>query len=214
MIQSKQDYLYAIQKTIGKHPEAGEILNELELHLNELLSHFVLSEGLNEKEAMKKIIEQVGPPQQLAALYEQELRVTPSKTTWTFIAVNLFFFVAGVLLTVAYHIYPDSFVPRIWSFLTSIQSLLIILYMFFWAVLGYEIGKEFGISGKPLLRRTFYFSLVPNLTLMALVLFKIVPHYWFAPLLTPTFIGVCILCTILLFPISIAGFKWGISRSI
>lgn len=79
----------------------------------------------------------------------------------------------------------------------------------FWALLGYEIGKGFGHNGRVLLNKTFLLSLIPNLILMVLTVFQIIPHSWFAPLLTKTFIIACIIFTIILYPISWIGYRWG-----
>ncbi|MCT8138532.1 hypothetical protein H1D32_12750 [Anaerobacillus sp. CMMVII] len=213
MIQNKDDYLFALKKDLKATTNAEEILQEFELHISEMLDD-LLHEGAVGAEAMAIVIEKFGRPEDVAQAYNQELDVSPSKIQWTFISVNLLFFIGGVCLTIVYHQIPAPLISDLWKVLTSITSILIILYMFFWVLLGYEIGKEFGLGGKKLLLRTFYIALVPNLILMALVVFQIMPVQWFDPLLTPPFIAVCIICTIFLYPISYAGFRWGTSRSI
>lgn len=214
MIQSKYDYLFALKKGLKDTANAEELLQEFELHISEMLDDLKVTEGLDEIEAMEKIVERLGSPEQIAELYQQEVDVTPSKIQWTFISVNLLFFIGGICLTIVYNLLPAPLISEIWTILTSITSVLIILYMFFWVLLGYEIGKEFGLGGKKLLLKTFYIALVPNLTLMALVVLRVMPFQWFDPLLTPSFIAICILCTTFLYPISYAGFRWGTIRSI
>lgn len=211
MIQSKQDYLLVLKKKLKTVVKSDEIIQEFDQHITEILDELT---ALNETEAMEKVIERVGTAEQVAALYQQELDVTPNKIQWAFISINLLFFVGGICLTVVYHFIPIPTIDQLWRSLTSISSVLIILYMIFWALLGYEIGKEFGLGGKVLLGKTFYITLVPNLILMALVVFRIVPVEWFQPLLTPSFIIICILCTVLLYPISYASFRWGTKQSI
>jgi hypothetical protein len=93
-------------------------------------------------------------------------------------------------------------------------TLIALLYLFFWALLGYEIGRGFGHGGRTLLKKTFLLSLIPNILLMVLTVFEIIPHSWFAPLLTKTFIIACILFTIILYPISVIGYRWGKKASI
>lgn len=214
MIQSKYDYLKALERELGGHPNADELLQEFELHISEMIEELRLSERMDEVAALQVIVQRVGQPATVALLYHQELEITPQKTQWTFILFNLLFFIGGISLTIFYHVVPIPFIKELWQALTSIPSTLMILYMVFWGLLGYEIGKEFGLGGKRLLVRTFYFSLIPNLILMALVVFRIVPFSWFDPLLTPSFIISCIVSTMFLYPISYLGYRWGTSRSI
>ncbi|WP_078544989.1 hypothetical protein [Litchfieldia alkalitelluris] len=214
MIQSKQDYLSLLAKELNNHPDSTELLHEIDIHITEMVEDLYLVEGLNEAEAMIEVQSRLGTPTEIALNYQKGLVVTPSKTQWTFISVNILFFIGGIFLTFLYHVIPLPIVSETWSFLTSIPTVIILLYMCFWALLGYEIGKEFGYGGKKLLAKTFYISLVPNLLLMVLVVFQVVPRSWFHPLLTPSFIIACILCTIVLYPISYASFKWGTFKSV
>lgn len=214
MIQTKYDYLSALKEGLKNNQNAEELLQEFELHISEMLNELKVTEELSEAEAMAKVIERLGTPEYLAKAYKLEFDVTPAKIQWTFISVNLLFFIGGICLTIIYNQIPVPIIEELWMILTSITSILIILYMFFWVLLGYEIGKEFGLGGKKLLLKTFYISLVPNLILMALIVFRIMPFQWFDPLLTSSFIAVCILCTIFLYPISYAGYRWGTNRSI
>lgn len=213
MIKSKQEYLNTLKKELGTS-NSKEILQEIDLHLTEVLNDIYAYEGLREKEAMAQLIERVGPPKELGAIYQRELSVTPVKTQWTFLLVNLLFFVGGIGITTLYHHLSFPAINNTWNFLTSISSILMALYMIFWGLLGYEIGKEFGLGGTTLLVKTFYFSLIPNIILMGLIIFKLIPHNWFDPLLTQSFILSCILGTLLLYPVSYAGFRWGINRSV
>ncbi|MCM2533169.1 hypothetical protein NDK43_13145 [Neobacillus pocheonensis] len=107
-----------------------------------------------------------------------------------------------------------AMVNGIWSHLTSIPTLIALLYLFFWALLGYEIGKGFGHSGRRLLKKTFLLSLIPNILLMVLTVLRIIPHAWFDPLLTDQFVIACIIFTIILYPISWLGYRWGKKASI
>lgn len=214
MIQSKHDYLNALQARLKKGPETDEIIQEFDTIITEMLVDLQETKGLHETEAMKDIMRTIGSPDQVAAMYQQELGITPVRTQWTFISINLLFFIAGIFLTLFYHVLPVPFIEQLWHFLTSISGVIMILYMVFWGLLGYESGKEFGFNGKPLLFKTFYAALIPNLVLMGLVVFRIIPFSWFDPLLTPSFIGACIGGTILLYPISYSAFRWGIIQSV
>ena len=136
------------------------------------------------------------------------------KTQWVFILANLIFFVGGTILTLVHNLFDFPFIDMAWKSLTSIPAVIILLYLFFWALLGYEIGKGFGHKGRRLMKKTFILSILPNIILMNLTLFKLIPHDWFQPLLSPAFIFICILFTALLYPICWVGYRWGKKASI
>ncbi|MED4052888.1 HAAS signaling domain-containing protein [Niallia taxi] len=214
MISSKQEYLDILRTCLKNHDQVEDILLEYEQHLTDLLDEVCNCPCMTEKEAMHVVIERLGTPAEMAALYEEERTVTPARTKWIFFFVNFFFFAAGIILTVFYHSLSSPTVKQLWFFLTSIPFFLIFLYLFYWLLLGYEVGKEFGLGGKKLLKRTFYIALAPNLFLMVMVVFRIIPASVFAPLLTGEFTVICIISTILLYPISILGFRYGATKSI
>ncbi|SDZ41604.1 hypothetical protein SAMN05421736_11247 [Evansella caseinilytica] len=214
MIQSKQDYLTILEQELHHTADKDELIREMDLHISELLHELALAKGLGEGAAMPEIVERLGAPEHVAAQYQTELEVTPKKVQWTFISVNIVFFIGGICLTLLYNLLPLPFVSHVWTTLTSITAVIIILYMLFWMLLGYEIGKEFGLGGRRLLIKTFYIALMPNILLMGLVVFRLMPMNWFDPLLTPPFIAVCILSTIVLYPVSYVGFRWGTIQSV
>ena len=56
-----------------------------------------------------------GTPEEIAAMWKEELSVTPSKMKWLFIAVNILFFGGGSVLTLAHNLFD-------WSWLTSFMG--------------------------------------------------------------------------------------------
>ncbi|EOR23024.1 permease prefix domain 1-containing protein [Niallia alba] len=214
MIASKESYMQQLRDLLKEHEQSEEICREYELHLADMLEDIVLEKQYTEQEAITIAIERLGFPKEIAALYQEELTMTAKKTQWNFFFANLFFFVGGIGLTVIYHHLSNPTISKLWLFLTSIPFFLIILYLFFWLLLGYEVGKEFGLGGKKLLMKTFCISLVPNLLLMCSVVFKIIPSTIFDPLLTPEFILICISFTIMLYPICFLAFRYGTTRSV
>ncbi|MFP7296422.1 HAAS signaling domain-containing protein [Neobacillus niacini] len=207
MERPKNKFLELLEKGLGEHQDKKNILMEYEVHIDEIL--FESCDCSDEKELMERLISRLGNPEEIAAMWKEELSVTPSNMKWLFILMNIFFFGGGSLLTLFHNLFNWKWLSIIWSHLTAIPVLIAFIYMFFWALLGYEIGKGFGHGGKKLLRRTFLLSLIPNLLLMVLTVFEIIPHSWFEPLLTNTFIIACIILTIILYPISWLGYVWG-----
>jgi hypothetical protein len=212
MERPKNRFLNSLEKGLGNHLDKVEILREYESHIDEILIESF--DCLDEDSVMERIESRLGSPEEIAELWKEELSVTPSNMKWLFILLNVLFFGGGSLLTLAHNIYRWEWLSVIWNQLTAIPTLIAFLYLFFWALLGYEIGKGFGHGGRVLLRKTFLLSLIPNLLLMFLTVFHIIPHSWFAPLLTKTFIIACIIFTIILYPVSWMGYRWGRKVSI
>lgn len=212
MERLKNDFLTELKSCLGNHPEKEAIVQEYEVHLDELLIEFLNIK--NDAELRDKVFHRFGTPDEIAAMWKDELSVTPSNMKWLFITVNILFFGGGAVLTLAHNLLDWNWLKSLWNQLTSIPLLIALIYMAFWALLGYEIGKGFGHKGKKVLKRTFILALLPNLTLMFLTVFKIIPHEWFNPLLTETFMGLCIFLTILLYPLCLISYRWGKKASL
>ncbi len=213
MIQLKTDFLTQLDRQLGMHPEKEQILAEYDSHLTEMLDELSIIDQ-QEEDILPEIYSRLGTPEEIAESWREELSLTPQKTQWLFIAANLVFFAGGSILTLVHNLFDFPLIDLAWKSLTSIPAVIIMLYLVFWALLGYEIGKGFGHKGRRLMRRTFILSIVPNLLLMNLTLFKLIPHHWFQPLLSPQFIIICILFTTLLYPICWIGYRWGKKASI
>ncbi|RLQ95536.1 hypothetical protein [Falsibacillus albus] len=208
MIQCKDRYLKELEREMAFHPDKNNILSEYEVHVQELLDE-LLKEGIPEVEWEFYLSDRIGYPKEIAVLWQQEQSITPRKTQWIFMFINLCLFLGGSGLTFLYNWLHWTWIDQIWSGMTSVTSVIMLVYSLFWVLLGYEIGKEFGHGGKRLLIRTFIFTLLPNLVLMSLTVFRFIPYKWFEPLLDGPFILLCIVITLCLYPISWAGYCWG-----
>ncbi|MEH7128368.1 hypothetical protein V7103_09200 [Neobacillus drentensis] len=212
MERPKNRFLEQLEKGLGDQLDIEEILREYASHIDEILIESF--ECQDEETVFNLIVSRLGSPEEIAQVWREEFSVTPSNMKWVFILLNILFFGGGSLLTLAHNLYQWEWLSAIWNHLTAIPTLIAFLYLFFWALLGYEIGKGFGHNGRALLRKTFLLSLIPNLLLMVLTVFQLIPHSWFAPLLTKTFIIACIFFTIILYPITWIGYRWGRKASI
>jgi hypothetical protein len=212
MERPKNKFLEQLANGLGTQVDKEEILREYASHIDEILIELF---DCQDEDMVYNLIEaRLGSPEEIAQAWREEFSVTPSNMKWVFILLNVLFFGGGSLLTLAHNIYQWEWLSVIWNHLTEIPTLIAFLYLFFWALLGYEIGKGFGHKGRRLLRKTFLLSLIPNIILMVLTVFQIIPHSWFAPLLTKTFIIACIIFTILLYPVSWIGYRWGRKASV
>ncbi|MBR3121744.1 hypothetical protein [Oceanobacillus profundus] len=210
MTEGEQHFLNELEQEIGRHPDKEEIIAEYRLHVFDLLQE----QATDEAKVYDELVHRLGSPKEIAALWKQESAVTPKKTQQLFVFCNIAIFTFGVLLTIGYNAFDWYWLESLWAGLTNAASIIILIYGFFWALLGYEIGREFGSRGHKLLKKTFLFSIIPNLILMYLIVFKLIPLQWFQPLLSTPFIIVCILCTAVLYPISWLGYRWGKKASI
>ncbi|KAB2334836.1 hypothetical protein F7731_13835 [Cytobacillus depressus] len=212
MDRLKDEFLGELTKHLGNHKEKESILEEYDAHLDELLVELYKLE--DEDELRNQVYSRFGTPEEIAAMWREELSVTPSNMKWLFIAVNILFFAAGSFLTLAHNLLEWGWLTSLWVQLTSFPILIALIYLCFWALLGYEIGRGFGHKGRKLMKRTFFLALIPNATLMVLTVFRIIPHEWFSPLLTESFIGICILFTLLLYPVCLISYRWGKKASV
>ncbi|OZU87420.1 hypothetical protein CIL03_16505 [Virgibacillus indicus] len=210
MTVGEQRFLRELDKEIGKHPDKVNIMADYELHVYELLNEA----SVDEENIYTELVSRLGSPIEIAQMWKQEKSITPRKTQWLFVIINICLFLGGIVLTVSYNMFQWAWVELLWEGLTEATSIIIVVYILFWGLLGYEIGKEFGDGGYRLLRKTFLLSIIPNLILMYLTIFKLIPFDWFQPLLSVPFIIICIIGTGFLYPVSWLGFKWGRKASV
>lgn len=205
MNTGQERFLQELNQVLGTHPEKEQIIAEYRSHIYEFLQEEIKAES----DSYEMIVNRLGTPQEIASLWAKEAKVTPKRMQILFVVLNILIFLGGIALTVAYNVFQFDWIEVLWEGLTAVPSIIIMVYMVFWGLLGYEIGKEFGSGGLKILRRTFTYAIIPNLVLMYLIVFKLVPHEWFQPLLNGPFILVCILLTVVLYPISWIGYRWG-----
>ena len=103
----------------------------------------------DESEVRDQIYSRFGTPEEIAAMWKEELSVTPSNMKWLFIAVKYpIFWWRQLALTLAHNLFDWGWLTSLWVQLTSIPILIALIYLFFWALLGYEIGRGFGHKGR------------------------------------------------------------------
>lgn len=210
MSDEQGQFIKELEKEIGDHPNKQNIIAEYELHVYELIKEL----PMDDKNVYDELIKRLGTPVEIAKIWKQETGITPKKTQWLFVLLNLSIFAGGAVLTISYNVFHWDWLERIWSGLTEVSLIMMLIYLLFWGLLGYEIGKEFGHRGYRLLQKTFIISVIPNIVLMYIVVFKLLPYEWFGSLLSVPFIVLCIIFTGILYPVSMIGYRWGKKVSI
>ncbi|MCA1029734.1 DUF1700 domain-containing protein [Bacillus timonensis] len=205
MIQSKREFLNQLERELPVQIDKESILYDYSQHFEEELAR-----GRSERD----IIASLGNPTEIANQYRTMTVIPKRFTRRFFILSNCFFFLLGILLTIGYNVYGGPMFSTLWSLFTSVPFLIVFCYSCFWVFIGYEIGKEYGLSGKRVFSTTVLIGLLPNLILMFMTLFEVVSIDWFNPLLTPSFISICVVMTCLLYPLSKFGFQFGVKQSI
>ena len=83
MERLKNEFLAELAQALGNHQEKESILKEYDAHLDELLVELYKLE--DESEVRDQIYSRFGTPEEIAAMWKEELSVTPSKMKWLFI---------------------------------------------------------------------------------------------------------------------------------
>lgn len=209
MIDGEEQFIFELKRGIRHRKLRQQIALEYEHHIYEMKEELQI-----ETIGYEQIVDRLGDPVEIAKMWQAEIKSTPNKMQWLFVISNLIIFLLGVILTVSYHLFDLNWIDRLWEAITRAPILIMIVYSLFWALLGYEIGREFGHRGRRILKRTFFLSILPNLIFMYLIVLKILPYEWFDPLLSLPFIILSVGFTGLLYPISRLGYRWGKRASI
>lgn len=203
-------FLQELEKALADDPNRTEIVAEYRMHIEEMLAE----REDTDQEIYAYLKSRLGSPEELAQLWREEKSVTPKKMQRLFVFLNIALFIGGALFTIGYNVFGWKWLEFLWDSLTESTTIIMLIYMFFWGLLGYEIGKAFGASGKKVLVRTFLVCIIPNLLLMYLIVFRLIPYDWFGTVLDGKFIVFCIMCTFALYPISWLGYRWGKRASV
>ncbi|NAP00926.1 hypothetical protein FRY77_33745, partial [Halomonas sp. MG34] len=155
MNEAAKTFQEKLADELDDHPDKESILAEYQAHIYEL-------EQETGKSSYPILVERLGEPEEIASLWKQEAAITPKKTQWLFVILNVAIFLGGATLTIIYHLFDWNWTDILWEGLTKAASLIMVIYTFFWGLLGYEIGKEFGEAGRKLLKKTFLICLIPN----------------------------------------------------
>ncbi|MED4402928.1 HAAS signaling domain-containing protein [Metabacillus fastidiosus] len=207
MIPFKEAFLQELKKELPCNVNKEDIIAEYSVHLDEKMEE---CPHLN----WEDIVEQLGSPVEIAKQYEDSSLISTQFVQKNFVFCNFLFFIIGGLLTVGYHTFKHPIFTDTWLMLSKVSLVIVFIYTLFWIILGFEIGKEFGIRGKTLFSKTFLLCLIPNISLMIMTIFKMIPTAWFDPILTTPFIILCVLMTALLYPISRISYYIGVYRSL
>ncbi|MUV36690.1 uncharacterized protein JNUCC1_00494 [Lentibacillus sp. JNUCC-1] len=206
MTNGAETFLHELSREIGRHPEKQSLMQEYKAHVTDLLQEH---ETLESDEVYPYLVERLGTPKEIATVWHDESKLTENKMQWLFVLLNIALFVGGGLLTAGYNLFHWTWLGTVWNVITDLSFVVMTIYMLFWGLLGYEIGREFGHAGKKLLKKTFLLSILPNLGLMYLIIFKLIPHAWFGSMISMPFILLCTGLTAILYPVSWIGYRWG-----
>ncbi len=210
MHEGEHRFIRELTIEIGAHEQNKTIVKDYQLHIYELLKE----EEVPPEQIYEYLVQHLGTPREIAKAWKQEIETTPKKTQWLFVVANIVIFLGGTFFTISYHVFHWTWLERLWIFITDATFLLLFIYMLFWGLLGYEIGKEFGHRGYRLLKKTFLISIIPNILFAYLLVFKILPYTWFDSISKSSFFIACMIVTFILYPVSYVGYRWGRKVSI
>lgn len=113
MEESKNKFLKELEKGLGNHQDKKSILLEYEAHIEEILIENFDCE--DETELMARIISRLGSPEEISAMWKEELSVSPSNMKWLFILMNILFFGGGSLLTYFHNVFQWQWLSVVWG---------------------------------------------------------------------------------------------------
>lgn len=208
MHKSKKEYLSSLQHYLNKHPNGTDIVEEYGSYIEDKMLE-VMNEGYSLDEAEIRVLNDLPHPKTIANEYVSSQPPNLRQMIIFSLCINVSFFIIGGLLTFSYHQLSNEFVTLIWLSLVELQWVLLVLYSSFIVVLGYLIGKEFGARFNAYIKTVLVLTLTPNIVFMLAVLFSWIPHTWFEPMLTPSFVISCVIVTLLYYPISRLAYRVG-----
>lgn len=213
MIRTKEAYTKQLRRAMRRHPDCEVIMAELNVHIEGKFA-LLREQGIPEAKAVQTVIKQFGCPKTLAAQFNSVTTKSPHNAKLSFTLCNSFLFFLGACMTLGNQLLDEPVLQTTWDVLSENSWLILSFYTGYWALIGYQMGKAFGVNGKTLLFETIRLAIIPNLLLMGAVLYGLLPKEWFSPILTTSFTGACLVATILFYPISRIGYYFGLHRAV
>lgn len=210
MEDGEKRFLQELIAEIEDCSEKDSIIQDYKDHIEELLRE----QSVEKEYIYQFLIEKIGHPEEIGQLWKEEIRLTPHNMQWLFVILNLFILIGGTIFILSYSYFSWAWLQKLWHLLHDISFLLIFIYILFWALLGYEMGREFGHRGARLLKRTFFIAIFPNMLVIYLMVLKILPYERFEAFLKLPFIMIFIIFILILYPVSWFGYLWGKKRSV
>lgn len=204
MNEDAQRFIQELEIELEGQMDKASIVAEYKMHIHDMQQEENMDEMLYDQ-----LVARLGTPREIAKLWKQETGITPRKIQWLFVLLNVAIFFGGIIVMVGYHFLEWFWLESIWHAIMNVPFLVMVVYLIFWALLGYELGKEFGHRGLRLLQRTFLIAIIPNIGFIYVVLFKLLPIAWISPFLTNSFILTSVVFTMILYPVSLLGYYWG-----
>ncbi|KGA97980.1 hypothetical protein AJ85_16060 [Alkalihalobacillus alcalophilus ATCC 27647 = CGMCC 1.3604] len=212
MNKLQQKYLSDLEEELTSVCDGKEIIKEYQSILDEK-SRELMYQGIDEEEAVKRSIEELGQAKDIAACYQKgskNLNSLKEKMIWG----NYLLLFSGFILSVLYHYQPFTPIESIWYALVHMKWFLLVSYGLLWLIISFWIGKLSGAKGKKQIEQVIQLAIVPNLILMFCVLFDEAVQIWFHALITPPFMISCVIVTLLFYPLSKVSFKIGYLKGI
>lgn len=203
-MKNKHVYKAELRKALRRIHADEMLIKEIYSHV-EVSYHSLKENGYSEREIYEKLKEQIGSPAEIAKAYKDHTAPAENHFSTFFILLNLLFFIGGTAVTVLYLFADIAFI----AVLTPAKWLILSGYLFFWLLLGYLGGREYGINGKTVITKTVFASMLPNIIFMLVVLWNLIPGKPYESMLTPDFFLACIVSTFMFPLVSKCGFLIG-----
>src|SRR5699024_11838436 len=87
-------------------------------------------EHIPPNEVYETLVEQLGSPTAVAKIWRQETGITPRKTQWLFVLLNIAIFVGGTVLLICFHLFVFKWFIFVWD--TVVIITIFIFYLLFY----------------------------------------------------------------------------------
>src|SRR5690625_2534451 len=108
MTDPEQQFINELQIELKNDPQKENIIAEYKAHVYDMCHE-------NKNITYEQLVKQLGTPHDIAKMWKQETGITPKKTQWLFILLNILILVGGGLFTYSYYLFECELVYLHWN---------------------------------------------------------------------------------------------------
>ncbi|MWV45888.1 hypothetical protein GRF59_19920 [Paenibacillus sp. HJL G12] len=207
-----ESYLEVVYRHLPRSINREDVVAELRAHLEEAAME-LRATGMGTAEAVNLALSQMPHPRKLALAYRSGRPLPAAVWSAALLSVNGLCFAAGTWFIISHRL---GSTPASYGFqlLAAQKEWVLLMYTLIWLLSGFMLGRKYGAQAEKCIRRIIILPLLPNYLFMLLVLFRIIPEYWFDSLLSLPFILLCVGATFMFGHLVRMGCKWGKSAAL
>jgi len=126
MNEDTQRFIQELEIELDGQKDKTSIVAEYKMHIHDMQE----AENIDDM-TYEQLVARLGTPREIAKLWKQETGITPRKTQWLFVLLNVAIFIGGTMVMIGYHFFEWIWLESIWHAIMNVPFLVMFVYLIF-----------------------------------------------------------------------------------